>query len=123
MEKTENNPYLVQGIIAYIGNKRLLLPLIGDALRQAAGPNLTGLRFTDLFSGNGIVSRCARTLGMRVTANDWEPYVRVLARAWLEPVPGDITRLFGSPDGLAKAVGFMNSLLYPEEDDQYLARY
>ncbi len=69
MEKAEKNPYLERGIIAYIGNKRRLLPLIGDALRQAAGSNLKGLRFTDLFSGSGIVSRYARTLGMRVTAN------------------------------------------------------
>lgn len=123
MEKAEKNLYLVQGIIAYIGNKRRLLSLIGDAMRQAAGPNLKGLRFTDLFSGSGIVSRYARTLGMRVTANDWEPYARVLARAWLEPVSGDISRLFGSPGGLEKAVGLMNSLPDPEEESQYLARY
>lgn len=123
MPKTENDPYLSQGIIAYIGNKRRLLPLIGDAMKQAAGGSLAGLKFTDLFSGSGIVSRYARTLGMKVTANDWEPYARVLARAALEPVPEDIIRLFGSPEGLDTAVEGMNGLPPPDEADQYLAKY
>ena len=123
MEKAESNPYLTEGIIAYIGNKRRLLPLIGDALKQAAGGSLEGLKFTDLFSGSGVVSRYARTMGMRVTANDWEPYARVLSEAWLEPVPADITRIFGSPEGLNEAVKALNHLPSPKREDEYLARY
>ncbi len=123
MEKAESNPYLTEGIIAYIGNKRRLLPLIGDALRQAAGESLEGLNFTDLFSGSGVVSRYARTLGMRVTANDWEPYARVLSEAWLEPVPEDVIRIFGSPGGLTEAVEALNHLPVPNMDEEYLARY
>ncbi len=123
MGKAESNPYLTEGIIAYIGNKRRLLPLIGDALRQAAGGSLEGLSFVDLFSGSGVVSRYARTLGMRVTANDWEPYARVLSEAWLEPIPEDITRIFGSPDGLKAAVEALNQLPAPDGEDEYLARY
>ncbi len=123
MEKAESRPYLSEGIIAYIGNKRRLLPLIGDALRQAAGGSLKGLNFADLFSGSGVVSRYGRTLGMRVIANDWEPYARVLSEAWLEPVPEDIIRIFGSPDGLNAAVEALNHLPAPEGEDEYLARY
>jgi len=123
MEKAETDPYLSEGIIAYIGNKRRLLSLIGEALEQAAGGSPEGLNFTDLFSGSGIVARYARTLGMKVTANDWEPYARVLAEAWLVPVPADIERIFGSPDGLAEAVDLLNNLPVPEREEEYLARY
>ena len=117
------DPYLSEGIIAYIGNKRRLLPLIGGAMGKAAGGDLRGLRFADPFSGSGVVSRYARTLGMRVTANDWEPYARVLAKAWLEPVPEDIDRLFGGPKGLEAAVEELNCLPPPARAGQYLARY
>ncbi len=123
MENRSGDPYLSEGIIAYIGNKRRLLRLIGDALRKAAGGPLEGLRFADPFSGSGIVSRYARRLGMRVTANDWEPYARVLAKAWLEPVPADIVRLFGDSDALEAAVEKLNHLPSPAENEEYLARY
>ena len=123
MEKAEIEPYLSEGLIAYIGNKRRLLSLIGDALRQAAGGSLENLSFVDLFSGSGVVARYARSLGMRVTANDWEPYARVLAEAWLVPVPGDIPRLFGNSGGLEDAVGRLNRLDFPREEEEYLARY
>jgi len=123
MEKAETDPYLREGLIAYIGNKRRLLSLIGDALHQAAGGSLEGLNFTDLFSGSGVVARYARILGMKVTANDWEPYARVLAEAWLVPVPDDIKRIFGSQDGLVEAVELLNHLPVPKREEEYLARY
>ena len=80
------------------------MSLIGNALNLVAGDNLEGLHFADLFSGSGIVSRFARFQGMRVSSNDWEPYAQVLSRAWLEPLPSDIVRLFGSRDGLDQAL-------------------
>jgi len=123
MERTDTKAYLSEGIIAYIGNKRRLLPLIGGALTRAAGGSLEGLRFTDLFSGSAVVSRYARTLGMQVTSNDWEPYARVLSEAWLKPVPDDIIRIFGSSGGLEDAVDRMNNLSVPRKDEEYLARY
>lgn len=140
MATADTPPYLSEGIIAYIGNKRRLLGLIGDAVARAAGRqpagrpgspllssdlnrNLEGLNFVDLFAGSGVVSRYARFQGMQVTANDWEPYARVLARAWLEPRPEDISRLFGGPDGLKETISTLNSLDVPEEDETYLARF
>lgn len=123
MGNRSGDPYLSEGIIAYIGNKRRLLPLIGDALNKAAGGPLDGLRFADPFCGSGIVSRFARRLGMKVTANDWEPYARVLAKAWLEPVPADIVRIFGGSGGLEEAVDKLNHLPPPAEEEEYLARY
>lgn len=124
MATAESHPYLSEGIIAYIGNKRRLLGLIGEAVSRAAGQSsLSGLRFADPFSGSGIVSRYARFMGMQVTANDWEPYAEALARAWLQPRPGDILRLFGTGSGLEDAITAFNNLPDPNSEDTYLARY
>ncbi len=63
--------YLFNQVIPYIGNKRKLLPLIYDAIRAT---DACGGTFFDVFSGSGVVSRLAKTLGFRVISNDWEPY-------------------------------------------------
>ncbi len=131
MGRNELHPYLSEGIIAYLGNKRRLLSLIGDAIGKASGrrsgqsgePSTDGLRFVDLFAGSGIVSRYARFRGMAVTSNDWELYAEVLSQAWLEPRPKDIVRLFGSPDGLNDEILKLNNLTDPPEEEQYLSRY
>ncbi|MDF1568394.1 MAG: DNA adenine methylase [Spirochaetaceae bacterium] len=123
MGRIEDDPYLTRGVIAYLGNKRRLLGLIGEALGMSVGHSQAGLGFADLFSGSGVVSRYARLLGMSVVANDWEPYAGVLARAWLEPTPKDITRIFGSPDGLERAISKLDDLVSPSPDEEYLARY
>lgn len=64
--------YLFSQLIPYIGNKRKLLDLIGQAIAQTGAP--AGATFVDFFAGSGIVSRLAKKLGYRVIANDWEPY-------------------------------------------------
>jgi len=123
MGRIDDDPYLTRGVIAYLGNKRRLLGLIGEALSMSIGHSPAGLGFADLFSGSGVVSRYARLLGMSVVANDWEPYAGVLAKAWLEPTPKDITRIFGSPDGLERAVSELDELVSPSSGEEYLARY
>lgn len=69
--------YVFQQLIPYIGNKRKLLTLIGDALRRADILPVDGT-FFDLFAGSGVVSRYAKHLGYRVVSNDWEPYAESL---------------------------------------------
>lgn len=72
--------YVFAQLIPYIGNKRKLLPLLHQGLLRcgATGP---GVRLVDAFSGSTVVARMARSLGMTVLANDWEPYAHELARA------------------------------------------
>jgi adenine-specific DNA-methyltransferase len=68
--------YVFSQLIPYIGNKRKLLPLIAGGIAR------TGIRqgtFVDLFTGSTVVARLAKTMGLRVFANDWEPYAHVLA--------------------------------------------
>jgi adenine-specific DNA-methyltransferase len=52
-------------------------------------------RFLDPFSGSGSVSRLARAMGMRVEANDWEPYSQAINLCWLGLGQDDLGRAFG----------------------------
>lgn len=70
--------YIFSQLIPYLGNKRKLLPLIGQAVAQTG---VTGGLFVDFFAGSGVVARFAKRSGFRVVANDWEPYAYVLNHA------------------------------------------
>jgi adenine-specific DNA-methyltransferase len=68
--------------------------------------------FLDAFAGSGAVSRLARAMGMRVVANDWEPYSEALNACWLSLRPSDIDRCF---DGDLGAVLAEWNSMHPEE--------
>ncbi|MCC6484644.1 MAG: DNA adenine methylase [Armatimonadetes bacterium] len=96
--------YVTDQLIAYIGNKRKLRDLISEAIA------LTGLRtgvFFDAFSGSGVVSRLAKSLGFRVIANDWEPYTRCINNTYIS-----LNRppAFAALGGMDAAFGYLNSL-------------
>ncbi len=74
------NAYLTDQLIPYIGNKRKLLGLIGQAVEMTG---LSGGTFLDLFAGSGVVGRFAKLSGFRVIANDWEPYARIINSAYI----------------------------------------
>jgi adenine-specific DNA-methyltransferase len=63
--------YLTKQIIAYIGNKRRLLELIHLGIKSSVGKVEKGMKFLDVFSGSGIVSRLAKSLNFEVFCNDW----------------------------------------------------
>jgi adenine-specific DNA-methyltransferase len=69
--------YVFSQLIPYIGNKRKLLGLIGEAIEQTGTERGT---FVDLFTGSTSVARFAKSIGFRVLANDWEPYAYQIAR-------------------------------------------
>lgn len=70
--------YVFSQLIPYLGNKRKLLLLIGQAMEQTG---VTGGLFVDFFAGSGVVARFAKQSGFQVFANDWEPYAQVLNHA------------------------------------------
>ncbi len=116
--------YLRSQIIAYIGNKRRLLPLIGEALERVFdGPAPGGLKFLDLFAGSGVVSRYARLRGYRVVSNDWEPFTWVLNQAYIGAGPRDVERLFGSHEKFHRIIRDLNELPDPPDEERYLSRY
>lgn len=99
-----NHPYLTDQLIPYIGNKRKLLPLIGQAIQ------LTGLEsgtFFDAFAGSGVVSRLAKTMGIGVIANDWEPYSEVINTAYIAT---NAPPAFGRLGGMERAIAALNEL-------------
>ncbi len=72
--------YVFHQLLPYLGNKRHLLDVIGEAL-DATGLCPAESTFVDAFAGSGVVSRLAKQRGFRVVSNDWEPYAEVLNTA------------------------------------------
>jgi adenine-specific DNA-methyltransferase len=117
------NPYLTKQVIAYIGNKRKLLPLIYQAISQADLPYRSTVTFLDLFSGSGVVSRFAKFLGYEVFSNDWEPYGALLAEGFINVNQKDFLNEIGSEEQVQVMLSEINTLPDPSYDEQYITRY
>lgn len=80
----EKEEYLSSQLITYIGNKRSLLPLIGEGLsfvREETGRRKISV--FDVFSGSGIVSRYMKQFSSRQFSNDMELYASIIASCYL----------------------------------------
>lgn len=97
--------YIFNHLIPYIGNKRKLLGLIGQALKHTGTGR--GNTFLDVFAGSGVVSRLAKTLGYRVIANDWEPYTKAINACY---VACNAAPPFTSLGGYQSAINHLNRL-------------
>lgn len=117
------HPYLTQHIIAYIGNKRRLLPLIYEAITKCCPDISGGLTFLDLFAGSGVVSKFAKYLGFKVYSNDWEPYTYIINKSFLEIDEVDIKNMYLEYGGIAGLLNSLNSLPRPPLKDQYIAEH
>lgn len=82
--KMNDERFLKEQIITYIGNKRSLLPHIHDELvaikRELNKENLISL---DLFSGSGVVARLLKQHSSKVIVNDLESYSKVINDCYL----------------------------------------
>ncbi len=113
-----SNPYLTRQLIAYIGNKRSLLPFLSGIFQGLGhGP---GTRFLDPFCGSGAVARLGRVLGYQVGANDWEPYARLVTEAHTAFTPKEVNNWFGSRGGAQHLRELLNS---PPPAQEYLSKY
>lgn len=82
--REESQAYLTRQVITYLGNKRALLPFIGQALAYAARRlGRAQLRLADLFAGSGVVSRYFKQFASFVLSNDLECYAEVIGRCYL----------------------------------------
>lgn len=115
-------PYLTEQLIAYIGNKRALLPFLHDAFQEAAGGR-SGLTFSDPFAGSGAVSRLARAMGFSVLSNDWERYSFAINSCYLEVGASELPDLFRGTGGLDAVLARLNALPAPPPERQYIARH
>jgi len=113
--------YAFSQLIPYIGNKRKLLPLIIDGIRETG---LKNGKFLDIFSGSTVVGRMAKELGFQSYVNDWEPYAYHLSRCFVtlnkEP---DFNKLGGADrvlrilNDIAPREDWVTKYLCPDDDD------
>lgn len=81
---TEQNNFLTDQIITYMGNKRKLLYAIENALSTIQTElNTTQLSIGDGFSGSGIVSRLFKTKASTLYTNDLAGYSQTLNECYL----------------------------------------
>nr|MCR4900079.1 DNA adenine methylase [Treponema sp.] len=80
----ENPEFLTQQLITYIGNKRTLLPFIGQAVAIVKKDlNKSKISCADVFSGSGIVARYLKQFSSRLVVNDLENYSCLINRCYL----------------------------------------
>jgi adenine-specific DNA-methyltransferase len=80
----ENEWYLKEQLITYLGNKRSLLDFIGRGIRKARKRlNKAKLACFDVFSGSGIVARYFKQFSSLIVANDLELYSGVINECYL----------------------------------------
>jgi adenine-specific DNA-methyltransferase len=80
----ENEAYLTQQLITYIGNKRALLTFIGKGIRRIQKRlNKKRLDMFDVFSGSGIVARYFKQYADFLIVNDLERYTMVINECYL----------------------------------------
>jgi adenine-specific DNA-methyltransferase len=117
-----DHPYLKEQLIAYIGNKRALLPFLHDVLaRLPVDPQRA--RFLDPFAGSGSVARLARLMGFAVQANDWEPYAHIINSCHLCVGASEAGSLFRARGGLAAVLEELNGLPPLPEERAYISRH
>ena len=114
--------YIFAQLIPYIGNKRKLLHLIGQAVEFTG---CEGGTFVDLFAGSTVVARWAKKAGFRVIANDWEPYSHEIALGTVVPnrrpafrALGGAAEVFAHLNSLPPVCGYVARHLCPRDDDK-----
>lgn len=80
----DNEKYLTEQLITYIGNKRALLGFIGESVNDIKKElGLTKLITFDGFAGSGVVSRYLKQHSTKLYSNDLENYSAVVTEAYL----------------------------------------
>ena len=126
----ENEDYLSKQLITYIGNKRSLLPFIGEALEKVKKKlGKEKLKIFDAFSGSGVIARFFKAHADLLIANDLEAYSEIINRCYLAnaaelPLP----KLRGIHAGLLRRLGeeplrkgFITELYAPADEDNIRA--
>jgi adenine-specific DNA-methyltransferase len=105
----EDPDFLSQQLITYIGSKRALLHLIGNAVERVKSRlGRSRFRVFDAFSGSGVVSRFFKAHASLVLSNDLEDYAAVTARCFLR------NRSTVDQAALARLVAEMNARVLTE---------
>jgi adenine-specific DNA-methyltransferase len=83
----ENEAYLTQQLITYIGNKRALLHFIRHGIEKIRHKlNKEKLAMFDVFSGSGIVARYFKQFSSLLLVNDLEKYSTLINQCYLSNI-------------------------------------
>jgi adenine-specific DNA-methyltransferase len=122
----ENDRFLRDQLITYIGNKRSLLHTLEQALRRVRKRlGRDKLRILDGFAGSGVVSRFFKQYADLLVSNDLEHYTKVIANCYLanrSAIDFDGLRdqhrfVAQAADTLPVRDGFIRRLYAPKRDD------
>lgn len=118
------NAYLKDTLIAYIGNKRRLMPFISEQIagiiENDSGSITSAL---DLFAGSGSISRLLRTFNLKVHSNDIEYYSYILNYAHNAILPRDEKNMFANFGGLEATLDMLNNMPTISESKRYISEY
>jgi adenine-specific DNA-methyltransferase len=82
--KNENEKFLTEQILTYLGNKRKLLDFIGEVVESILKiENKDKCRIFDGFSGSGVVSRYLKQYATELYVNDFEEYTKCINSCYL----------------------------------------
>ena len=115
-------PYLSEQLIAYIGNKRALLPFLARVFNSLTGEH-SAVTFLDPFCGSGSVSRLARHLGFSTYANDWEYYAEIVTRCHVTVQQRDLESLFLNRGGVEEVFRRLNTEGHKNKTPGYISRH
>lgn len=124
--RAEDERYLREQLITYLGNKRSLLHTIDAALarvRRRLGRER--LRILDAFAGSGVVSRFFKRYATRLISNDLERYAKIIGDCYLANASSiDFAALRRHHEHVAQAAdtlpvrdGFIRRLYAPARDE------
>lgn len=119
---TKDN-YLKNNLIAYIGNKRRLLPFIENAFLNILEEDKNIKTALDLFAGSGSVSRLLKTLNLKVYSNDWEYYSYILNYAHICINQKDVKNMFKHTGGVENTINIINNIETINDKDRYISKY
>lgn len=119
---TKDN-YLKNNLIAYIGNKRRLLPFIENAFLNILEEDKNIKTALDLFAGSGSVSRLLKTLNLKVYSNDWEYYSYILNYAHICINEKDVKNMFKHTGSVENTINIINNIETINDKDRYISKY
>ena len=80
----ENEKYLTEQIITYLGNKRKLLKHISNEVETIlCEMGKEKVNICDLFSGSGVVARMLKQYSNKLYVNDLEEYSYIINECYL----------------------------------------
>ena len=121
----EDPRYLTEQLITYIGNKRTLLPMIGNGVKEVCKrTGKSSLSIFDAFAGSGVVSRYFKQYSHTLYSNDLEDYCRILNTCYLtnhsEAVLKDLPQLHHELQAQVEqhpTPGLIAELYAPQDDE------